>query len=484
VNIFTTAGRRRHGLVATLTALALVVSACGGDDDDDAADTASAAPETTEAEASETGAADTTSAPATTTAGADTTVAASEPSSETSATEPPADLSVPDSPDDGVTSDAIKIGWMGDLTGPTASAQSFNMHGTQAYFDCLNADGGVLGRQIEFIPEDDQYAAEKATVNYTKLVQDDKVLALTDMGGSHISTQLSPRVEEDGIAVLGMGQTIDAQLTEGGHFFNTIAHYGDEADGAWTQIVTELGDASSAVVAGISLEAPSGQEWAAYMEKTVTDGGGRYIDTVYVAPTATEATAQVTQLKDWIDNEGVNYLSLHGSPNSALVVLQSMADAGIVLPVVGIHGIASNSLWEQGPAEQTAVTVGMHSFLPANNDIPAAAEMTRCAAESGYAGDELTINYANGFAVGMIVHQAILEAAKSGELTRASFTDALRAQVWDTEGITCPVDWTSSQHSPCVAAFTYDPESKGMVALQPFDVYADSIDAEYGITAG
>jgi hypothetical protein len=123
----------------------------------------------------------------------------------------------------------------------------------------------------------------------------------------------------------------------------------------------------------------------------------------------------------------------------------------------------------------------MHSFLTANNDIEASADMTRCAELAGFAGEELIINFANGFAVGMVVEQAILAAAETGELTRATFADALRSQVWETGGITCPLDWTESQHSPCTAAFTYDPESGGMVPLNPFEFYAPALDAEYGI---
>ena len=388
---------------------------------------------------------------------------------------------MPDSPDDGVTSDVIKIGWMGDLTGPTASAQAFNSHGTQAYFECVNEDGGILGRQIEYIPEDDQYSAERAAVNYAKLIQDDNVLVLTDMGGSAISTGLSAKIEADGIAVLGMGQTIDAQL-DNPYFFNFIAHYGDQADGAWVQILSDVGAPENAIVAGISLEVPSGVEFAAYVEQTVTENGGTYVGTEYVGPTATEATAQVARLQKWIEEDGVNYLTLHGSPGAALVVLNSLADAGITIPTVGIHGIAANSLWEEGPAEQVATTTGMHSFLTANNDIEAAAEMTRCAELAGYAGEELIINFANGFAVGMVVEQAILAAAaETGEVTRQSFADVLKTQVWDTGGITCPLDWRTSQHSPCVAPFTYDEATGGMVTLNPFEFYAELLDQVYGI---
>jgi ABC-type branched-subunit amino acid transport system substrate-binding protein len=426
--------RFRH-LVSLLAALALVVSACGGDDDDDDASGGG------ESEGS----------------------------------------SVPDNEENGVTSDSIKIGWMGDLTGPTASAQSFNAHGLESYVECLNEEGGVLGRQIDLIIEDDQFSPENAAVNYTKLVQDDRVLSIVNMGNSAISSQLAPRVAQDQIAVFGLPQTIDAQM-EGTQFFNNIAHYGDQADGAWTNIEEQLGGAENAVVAGISLELPSGQEWAAYMQETVEAGGGTYVDTVYMAPTATEATAQVTQLEQWIDEEGVNYLSLHGAPGSALVVLQSMDDAGIDIPIIGIHGLASNSIWENGPASQTANTAGMHSFLPANNDIEASEDMTRCAEAAGYGGEELVINFAHGFANGYILEGALLAAGETGEVTRESFAEALRSQPWETGGITCPVDWTESQHSPCVAAFTFDDATGGMVPVNGFDFYAESIDGEYGIT--
>jgi branched-chain amino acid transport system substrate-binding protein len=451
MNIRTKQWRR---VTASIAVAGLVFAACGSDDDD--------AAEVTEDTADVT---------------EDTAEMAEDTAEDDVAT---GDLSVPDSPDDGVTSDVIKIGWMGDITGPTASAQAFNFHGTDAYFECVNERGGILGRQVEFIAEDDQYSAEKAAVNYTKLAQDDKVLALTDMGGSQISTQLGPQIIEDGIATIGMGQTIDIQI-DNPQFFNTIAHYGDQADAAWVQIASDLGDPTSAVVGGISLEVPSGAEWAAYVEQTVVDNGGTYVGTEFLAPAATEATAQVAKLKQWIDDEGVNYLALHGSPGAALVVLNSMADAGIVIPIVGIHGIASNSLWETGPADQVELTVGMHSFLTSNNDIEAGPEMDRCAELAGYADEGLIINFANGYAVGNIVEQAILAAAETGELTRASFTEALHSQVWDTGGITCPVDWTTSQHSPCVAAFTYDPATGGMVTLNPFEFYADSLDVEYGI---
>ena len=419
--------RRWLKILAALFAFALIAAACGNDDDDDAA---------------------------------------------------------LDNPDHGVTSDSIKVGWMGDLTGPTASSQQFNSHGSEAYFECANRDGGALGRMFEYLPEDDQFNADNAAINFTKLSEDDKVLALVGLGGSHISTQLQPDIETLNLPVIGPPQTIDIQL-EGDQYFNNLAHYGDQADLAAGHIAATVGGIENAVVMGISLEVPSGTEFAAYVEQSVEKGGGTYVNTLYVAPGATEVTAQMVELQEGIDEQGVNYVTLHGSPGAGLVVMQGMADVGITdVPIIGIHGIAANSIWTEGPESVSDETFGIHSFLTANNNIEASDMMEECATLAGYDGEHLNLNFAHGFLNGYVFHQAVERAAETGELSRESLTDALKGS-FDTMGITCPIDWTAHpHHSQCGAAFSLDTASGGMVPANPFSFYADNFDGEYGIEIG
>lgn len=454
--------RRWLKVLAALFALTLIAAACGNDDDD-----GGAAPAPTEAAT----AAPTEAAPAPTEAPAP-------------AEEEPMEMTVPDNPDNGVTSDSIKVGWMGDLTGPTASSQQFNSHGSEAYFECANRDGGALGRMFEYLPEDDQFNADNAAINFTKLTEDDKILALVGLGGSHISTQLQPDIETLNLPVIGPPQTIDIQL-EGDQYFNNLAHYGDQADLAAGHIGATVGGIENAVVMGISLEVPSGTEFAAYVEQSVEKGGGTYVNTLYVAPGATEVTAQMVELQAGIEEQGVNYVTLHGSPGAGLVVMQGMADVGIEdVPIIGIHGIAANSIWTEGPPSVSDQTFGIHSFLTANNNIEASAMMEECASLAGYGGEHLNLNFAHGFLNGYVFHQAVERAAEGGELSRESLTEALKGS-YDTMGITCPIDWTAHpHHSQCGAAFSLDTASGGMVPANPFSFYADNFDGEYGIEIG
>src|SRR5690606_33790680 len=119
--------------------LALVATACSGGGDDDTATEETAATEAGDGDATEE-------------AGTDTTDAAAGDD----AADDGAGAEVPDNPAEGVTADSIVLGWMGDVTGPTASSQGFNLRGAEAAVEYYNAQGGVLGRQIELVALDDQ----------------------------------------------------------------------------------------------------------------------------------------------------------------------------------------------------------------------------------------------------------------------------------------------------------------------------------------
>jgi hypothetical protein len=48
-------------------------------------------------------------------------------------------------------------------------------------------------------------------------------------------------------------------------------------------------------------------------------------------------------------------------------------------------------------------------------------------------------------------------------------------------GLSCDIDWSTSNHSPCGAPFTMDRATGGMVQAGSFSDYADFLDGVYGI---
>jgi branched-chain amino acid transport system substrate-binding protein len=81
----------------------------------------------------------------------------------------------------GVTETSVKVGAHFPLTGVAAPGYSEIPTGTKAYFDFVNAAGGVHGRQIEYVFRDDAYNPTQTSQVVNELVLQDQVFAL--MGG-------------------------------------------------------------------------------------------------------------------------------------------------------------------------------------------------------------------------------------------------------------------------------------------------------------
>lgn len=78
----------------------------------------------------------------------------------------------------GITENTIKIGGHFPLTGVAAPGYSEIPSGHKAYYDYVNAHGGVHGRKIQFIVRDDGYDPTKTSQVTNQLVLSDKIFAM------------------------------------------------------------------------------------------------------------------------------------------------------------------------------------------------------------------------------------------------------------------------------------------------------------------
>jgi ABC-type branched-subunit amino acid transport system substrate-binding protein len=78
----------------------------------------------------------------------------------------------------GITTTQITIGSHQPLTGPAAPGYSEISAASNAYFKWVNAHGGVNGRTINYLYEDDGYNPQNTSTQVHKLVLEDKVFAI------------------------------------------------------------------------------------------------------------------------------------------------------------------------------------------------------------------------------------------------------------------------------------------------------------------
>lgn len=99
----------------------------------------------------------------------------------------------------------IKIGVITEITGVQAVAGKAAQESINQYVKELNANGGLLGREVVVLYEDDQSAQTVAVNAFNKLVLEDKVAAILGPLYSTHCLAIKPRAEELGFPWLAMG---------------------------------------------------------------------------------------------------------------------------------------------------------------------------------------------------------------------------------------------------------------------------------------
>ncbi|MFZ2175055.1 MAG: ABC transporter substrate-binding protein [Rhodococcus sp. (in: high G+C Gram-positive bacteria)] len=100
--------------------------------------------------------------------------------------------------------DPIKLGAWLPLSGPQASGGIPQEAGTQVFFDQLNADGGVNGRQVEWTSVDNAFDPQQTIQVARQLVSRDEVLAIVGANGTATSEATFPFVlEQNKVPIFG-----------------------------------------------------------------------------------------------------------------------------------------------------------------------------------------------------------------------------------------------------------------------------------------
>lgn len=109
----------------------------------------------------------------------------------------------------GITDKEIRIGFFGPFGGPAYLYGKISMNGADAVFDKVNSAGGVHGRKLVLVREDDGCKAELAIGAVKKLAYEDKVFAM--MGGACSNSTLAarPEIEKSGVPFILNSATAD-----------------------------------------------------------------------------------------------------------------------------------------------------------------------------------------------------------------------------------------------------------------------------------
>ena len=119
----------------------------------------------------------------------------------------------------------IKLAGLVSLTGSGSPFGPNSRVAHQAVVDQVNAAGGLLGRKLEYLAEDDQTNAEAGVRGARKLIDVDKVQAIMSVWASAVGSAVLPLCWENKVMMLAISaaDTI-AELPHQGYFVRTQPH--------------------------------------------------------------------------------------------------------------------------------------------------------------------------------------------------------------------------------------------------------------------
>ena len=315
--------------------------------------------------------------------------------------------------------DGIKLGVAGAHTGDLASYGLPTVKAAELVVKEINTKGGVLGRQVELVVEDDACKPELATNTATKLVSQNAKLVIGHICSG--ATKAALGIYRDAKAIVISPSATSPELTQSGqypNFYRTIA-----SDDAQARLEVEFAIARLKVrkVAILHDKGDYGKGLAEYAKKFVTDSGKATVVLFEgVTPGAVDYAAVVQKVKR-SEAEVVIYGGYH--PEAASIIAQ-MRKKSMKTPFLSDDGVKDDTFIKvAGAYAEDAYATGPKDV--SKNPLATAATQ----AHRKVYGTDPGAFFLNAYAA----TQAILNAVqKAGSTESAAVGKALQTQPVDT----------------------------------------------------
>ena len=218
----------------------------------------------------------------------------------------------------GVSGDTIKIGMIFDKTGPTVTIQGPLADGAKTYFRYVNDQGGINGRKLKWIYEDDRYTIPRQMAAFKKLVYKDNVFMMFLGGSTGGLLTLLPMIKKEKIPVVAPPTTDILVGPPRRYYFSNGTSYEDEIkiliDYIFNRIKTK-----NPKVALVRADTEHGKVGSRTANKEAQLRNFKLAGEAVVSPGALEATSQVLNLK----MAGVDYIILHTTTGNGVAFIRS-----------------------------------------------------------------------------------------------------------------------------------------------------------------
>jgi len=238
----------------------------------------------------------------------------------------------------------VRLGAVLSVTGPASFLGDPEKKTLEMYVDDINAKGGVNGQKLQLVVYDDGADANAARTFATRLVEEDKVVAM--VGGTTTGATLAmiPVFEEAQIPLISLAGAI--QIVEPVRKWVFKTPHTDKM--ACQKIFADLKQRNLTTIALISGTDAFGKSMRDQCVAVAPQAGISIAHEESYGPRDSDMTPQLTNIKG---KPGVQAVVNPGFGQGPAIVTRNYRQLGITLPLYQSHGVASKQFIDlAGPA--------------------------------------------------------------------------------------------------------------------------------------
>ena len=258
--------------------------------------------------------------------------------------------------DDNATSNrrTMKIGYFGDLTGPTFNFGQSAINGVLMAASEVNQAGGINGRQIDVVIEDDKGSPEEAARLTAKLIDQDKVVAVIAGGTSGNSRAAAPKAQASHVPLISPSSTDPAVTQTGNYIFRACFVDSFQGEVMASFAINSLKAKKAAIL--FDFNSPYSKGLTDYFKLSFARLGG----SIATEQTYTQGDADFKGQLSTIHAAEPDVLYIPGYYGDVALIVKQARMLGLTQPLLGGDGWDAPELWQLGGDALNGAYISTH----------------------------------------------------------------------------------------------------------------------------
>jgi branched-chain amino acid transport system substrate-binding protein len=236
----------------------------------------------------------------------------------------------------------VSIGFFGDLTGPTFNFGLSAKNGVLMAADEINQAGGINGRQIDIVIEDDKGSPEEAAQVTGKLIDRYKVIAIIGAGASGNSLASAPKAQSARVPLIAPSSTNPAVTQVGDYIFRACFIDAFQGEVMAKFAVNTLKAKRAAIM--LDFNSPYSRGLTDFFEFSFAKLGGEIVVKQSYSQGDPDYRGQLSAIK--AADPDVIYIP--GYYGDVAIIAKQARQLGLTVPLLGADGWDAPELWDLG----------------------------------------------------------------------------------------------------------------------------------------